>query len=288
MGIWIKKLGIFPNTGKENVMQFLDQFIKLVREKGMEPILPVEFAAARGCRAFDVKDQASLKELDASVSLGGDGTLLSMAQHTAPLVIPGFGINLGTLGFLAEIDLRGLEQAMENLAHDNYFIEARSLLEGKVIKDGQVVNKCFALNDIVLEKGMWSKMAHLNLFINGKQSGTYSADGIIISTATGSTAYSLSAGGPLVMPELDVSIITPICAHSLTARALVIPMSETIELMAVPGSEEMKLFADGQSIAEVDNATTVRINKSPFKMNFIRLTNIDYYQTWQQKLMRNV
>ena len=284
----IKKLGIFPNTGKENVMQVLDQFINLVRDKGIEPLLPIDFAKESGCQAFDLQDPASLKILDASVSLGGDGTLLSMAQHTAPLGIPGFGINLGTLGFLAEIDLHGLEQAMENLAHDNYFIEARSLLEGKVLKDGQVVDTCFALNDIVLEKGMWSKMAHLNLFINGKHSGTYSADGLIISTATGSTAYSLSAGGPLVMPELDVSIITPICAHSLTARTLVIPMSETIEVMAVPGSEDIKLSADGETVTEVDNATKVRINKSPYKMKFIRLTNIDYYQTWQQKLMRNV
>ena len=119
-------------------------------------------------------------------------------------------------------------------------------------------------------------------------SGKYAADGLIIATATGSTAYSLSAGGPLVMPELDVSVITPVCAHSLTNRALVIPMSETIELRPIPGSEEMLLSADGENVIEVPNDTSVHIAKSPYEMKFVRLTRRDYYQTWQQKLMRNL
>ena len=205
-----------------------------------------------------------------------------------PAGVPAFGINFGKLGFLAEIDLPGMRKAISKLAQGNYTIERRKMLQATVIKDGTVLLTDHALNDFVLAKGMFSKLAHLRMYINGKPSGRYAADGLIIATATGSTAYSLSAGGPLVMPELDVSVITPVCAHSLTARALVIPLSDCIELTAVPGSEEMMLSCDGENVIEVQDDTYVRIEKSPYTMKLIRLTSRDYYQTWQQKLMRNV
>ncbi|MDO4179240.1 MAG: NAD(+)/NADH kinase [Phascolarctobacterium sp.] len=284
----INRLGVFPNTGKSHVMQVLGSFLKLVRKNGMEPLLPDNLAAEYDCMAFDVDDADSMKNLDAAVSLGGDGTLLQMARQILKYAIPCFGVNMGHLGFLAEIDLQNVNKAIGRVAESNFTIESRSLLQAEVIEDEKVINVCHALNDIVLEKGMFSKMCHLSMYINGKASGRYAADGLIISTATGSTAYSLSAGGPLVMPELDVSIITPVCAHSLAARALVIPSTEVIELKAVPGSEEIKLSADGETITEVDNDTIVRITKSPFDMKIIRLTTRDYYQTWQQKLMRNL
>ena len=179
-------------------------------------------------------------------------------------------------------------KAISRLAQGNYTLESRSLLQARVICGDKLLATAHALNDLVLAKGMFSKLAHMMLFINGRLSGKYAADGLIIATATGSTAYSLSAGGPLVMPELDVSVITPVCAHSLTNRALVIPMSETIELRPIPGSEEMLLSADGENVIEVPNDTSVHIAKSPYEMKFVRLTRRDYYQTWQQKLMRNL
>ena len=211
-----------------------------------------------------------------------------MARYTVPAQVPAFGINFGKLGFLAEIDLPGMRKAISRLSQGKYAIEERKMLQASVIYEDKVLATAHALNDLVLAKGMFSKLAHLNMYINGKPSGRYAADGLIISTATGSTAYSLSAGGPLVMPELDVSVITPVCAHSLAARALVIPLSECIELKAVPGSEEMMLACDGENVIEAGNDTLVRIEKSPYTMKFIRLTSRDYYQTWQQKLMRNI
>lgn len=284
----VKKLGIFPNMGKEKVRIALPEIIAMCREWGMEPLLPEELAGSCGCGAFSLRQKASLGRLDAAVSLGGDGTLLRMARHLAPCEIPAFGINFGKLGFLAEIDLQSMGKAISRLAQDNFSFESRSLLRAQVISEGRCAAEVHALNDLVLAKGAFSKLAHLQMFINGKPSGSYAADGLIVATATGSTAYSLSAGGPLVMPELDVSVITPVCAHSLTARALVIPMSEVIELRALPGSEDMVLAADGENAADVVSGTYVRIEKSPYTMRFIRLTSRDYYQTWQQKLMRNV
>ena len=283
-----KRLGIFPNLSKEKVCIALPEFVELCKDWRLIPVLPESVAEQYECEAYCESNPQSLQKLDFAVSLGGDGTLLQMARYLAPLGVPAFGINFGKLGFLAEIDLRGMYKAISRLSQGNYTIETRSMLLASVLRDGEVIAQAHALNDHVLAKGMFSKLAHMMLFINGKLSGKYAADGLIIATATGSTAYSLSAGGPLVMPELDVSVITPVCAHSLANRALIIPMTEKIELKPVPGSEEMLLSADGENVIEVPNDTSVHIAKSPYEMKFVRLTRRDYYQTWQQKLMRNL
>lgn len=282
-----KRLGIFPNLSKEKVCIALPEFVKLCKDWRLIPVLPESVAEQYECEAYCESNPQSLQRLDFAVSLGGDGTLLQMARYLAPLGVPAFGINFGKLGFLAEIDLRGMYKAISRLSQGNYTIETRSMLLASVLRDDEVIAQAHALNDHVLAKGMFSKLAHMMLFINGKLSGKYAADGLIIATATGSTAYSLSAGGPLVMPELDVSVITPVCAHSLTNRALIIPMTEKIELKPVPGSEEMLLSADGENVIEVPNDTMVHIEKCPYDMKLVRLTSRDYYQTWQQKLMRN-
>ena len=282
-----KRLGIFPNLSKEKVCIALPEFVELCKDWRLIPVLPESVDEQYECEAYCESDPQSLQRLDFAVSLGGDGTLLQMARYLAPLGVPAFGINFGKLGFLAEIDLRGMYKAISRLSQGNYTIETRSMLLASVLRDGEVIAQAHALNDHVLAKGMFSKLAHMMLFINGKLSGKYAADGLIIATATGSTAYSLSAGGPLVMPELDVSVITPVCAHSLANRALIIPMTEKIELKPVPGSEEMLLSADGENVIEVPNDTMVHIEKCPYDMKLVRLTSRDYYQTWQQKLMRN-
>ena len=282
-----KRLGIFPNLSKEKVCIALPEFVELCKDWRLIPVLPESVAEQYECEAYCESNPQSLQRLDFAVSLGGDGTLLQMARYLAPLGVPAFGINFGKLGFLAEIDLRGMYKAISRLSQGNYTIETRSMLLASVLRDGEIIAQAHALNDHVLAKGMFSKLAHMMLFINGKLSGKYAADGLIIATATGSTAYSLSAGGPLVMPELDVSVITPVCAHSLANRALIIPMTEKIELKPVPGSEEMLLSADGENVIEVPNDTMVHIEKCPYDMKLVRLTSRDYYQTWQQKLMRN-
>lgn len=283
-----KRLGIFPNMTKEKVSTELQIVVNLCREQALVPVLPKEICAEYNCEGYDLQDVNALRSLDFAVSLGGDGTLLKMAGYLAPLNIPAFGVNFGKLGFLAEVDYPSIRKALMRIARGDYILESRSLLRAKVMLGDECIKEAHALNDLVLAKGALSKMAHMQMSINGKPSGSYAADGLIVATATGSTAYSLSCGGPLVQPELEVSIITPICAHSLTARTLIIPMSEVIELKAVPGSEAMILEADGESIIGLSDETCVRIEKSPYKMQLIKLTSRDYYQTWQQKLMRNI
>lgn len=218
--------------------------------------------------------------------LGGDGTLLQMTRFLAPLKIPVFGVNFGKLGFLAEIELKELPEALSKLTAGEYVLEERSQLQACVWRDGKVLIDAHALNDMVVAKGLFKAGASQS---EGQWQtfGNYAADGIIMATATGSTAYSLSAGGPLVHPSLDVTIITPICAHALYTRPLLIPMDRVIELNAIPPYEELLLSADGEIVASIAENDTVRIAKSPDKVTFIRLNGRSYYETWQEKLIRN-
>ena len=280
------RLGIFPNMKKENVKNSLPKVLDLCDKAEIEAVLPQRLDY-QDRPSYDVCDRASLKQMHMAVSLGGDGTLLQMTRFLAPLKIPVFGVNFGKLGFLAEIELKELPEALSKLTAGEYVLEERSQLQACVWRDGKVLIDAHALNDMVVAKGHFSKLAHLSLKVNGKRSGNYAADGIIMATATGSTAYSLSAGGPLVHPSLDVTIITPICAHALYTRPLLIPMDRVIELNAIPPYEELLLSADVEIVASIAENDTVRIAKSPDKVTFIRLNGRSYYETWQEKLIRN-
>lgn len=280
------RLGIFPNMKKENVKNSLPKVLELCDIAGVEAVLP-QGLGYQSRPGYDMCDKVSLQKMDMAVSLGGDGTLLQMTRFLAPLKIPVFGVNFGKLGFLAEIEMKELSEALAKLTAKEYELEERSQLHARVWRDGKVLIEAHSLNDIVLARGHFSKLAHLSLKVDGKQSGNYTADGIIVATATGSTAYSLSAGGPLVHPSLDVTIITPICAHALYTRPLLIPMDKLVELNAVPPYEELLLSADGEIVASIKENDIVRIGKSPDKVIFIRLNGRSYYETWQEKLIRN-
>lgn len=286
----MKHLGLFPNLSKKEVAEALPELIELCHSKDIEVYFPREYMRQHPMDLpnYGFKDIETLSKLDAVVSMGGDGTLLRLASYMTPFGVPVFGINFGKLGFLAELEPSDLDEALDRFRLDKYSLEQRNLLQATVLTDGREIIKAQALNDIVLAKGIYSKMARFTMYINGKPSGSYSADGLIISTATGSTAYCLAAGGPLVMPEMDVSIITPVCAHSLSARTLIIPSTEVIEMRGMAGSEEMMLSADGKNVSEIDDKDVVRIERSPYTLKLLRLTDTDYYQTWQQKLMRNI
>lgn len=286
----MKHLGLFPNLSKNDVATALPDFIQLCHRKGIEVYFPREYLRQHPIElpTYGFKDAETLEKLDAVVSMGGDGTLLRLASYMTPYGVPVFGINFGKLGFLAELEAGNLEAALDRFVKNEYAIEERNLLQATVLTEGREIIKAQALNDIVLAKGIYSKMARFTMYINGKPSGSYAADGLIVSTATGSTAYCLAAGGPLVMPEMDVCIITPVCAHSLSARTLIIPSTEIIEMRGVAGSEEMMLSADGKNVSEIDDHDVVRIERSPYTLKLLRLTDTDYYQTWQQKLMRNI
>lgn len=281
----VSTIGLFPNMQKDKVCSCLPDILTLLQKYGLKTLLPQDMADGTN-EAYDLKKPQTLLRMDAGISLGGDGTFLQMARHLSPLKIPVFGVNFGKLGFLAETEMNDFEQALQKLACRDFELEERSQLQAGVIRGGKIIVQAHALNDMVVAKGHISKLAHLELKINGMHSGIYAADGLIVATATGSTAYSLSAGGPMVHPSLDVSVITPICAHALYTRPLIIPGNNLIEITAVPPYEELLLSADGEITAAVAEDDIIRIEKNPEPVRLIRLNGRSYYETWQQKLMR--
>lgn len=280
------KLGIFPNMNIAKVRVHFEAILKLCRKYDIVPMVPGPLAEAYQLEEFTGKSSA----LSAAVSLGGDGTFLRMARIMAELNVPVFGVNFGHLGFLAEMEFEGMEAALSELIQKRFTIEKRCLLQAHMYRDGRKRGRSeLAINEFVAARGNLSTINHMELLINGKSSGRYAADGLIISTATGSTAYSLSAGGPLVQPGLDVMIITPICAHALSARPLVIPAAEKVELRLLPSNmNPLSLSADGIPVCEVGQRDVVRITRSRRILRMIRLTERSYYETWQEKLIRDM
>lgn len=220
-------------------------------------------------------------EADFIITIGGDGTLLKAARVYPKLPI--FGVNLGRLGFLAQAKPNELEMAIDKLIKGEFHIEKRMMLSA-------FDEKITALNDIVIKGDSFSRTSRLYLFINDKPVCDYLADGLIISTPTGSTAYTLSAGGPVIAPGLDAMVIVPICPHTLTARPLVIPAGETIKISSCETCSKMKLSADGQNTVDIAPSEFVTITKSKVEADLVILNreNNGFYSILREKLQWGV
>ena len=265
------RLGIFPNMSIVKVRIHFEAILALCRKYKITVVLPDKLAEMYSLEPFAGRNS----QLTAAVSLGGDGTFLRMARDMVKINVPVFGVNFGHLGFLAEIEYDTMEQAFQLLTDGRYSIEKRCLLQAQTFAEGR--------------KTPQNELAIMELYINGKPSARYAADGLIVATATGSTAYSLSAGGPLVQPGMDVMVITPICAHSLATRPLVIPATEEVEIRLLPrNTSPMALSADGIPVCEIGQKDVVKISKNRQFLRLLRLTDKSYYETWQEKLIRDL
>ena len=280
------RLGIFPNMNIVKVRVHFDAILDLCRQYNIMPVLPEQLAKMYKQEPFDGRHS----QLTAAVSLGGDGTFLRMARDMVKYNVPVFGVNFGHLGFLAEMEYETLRQALQLLTDGRYAIEKRCLLSAQTFADGKKTPQTeLAINEFVAARRELSTTNHMELYINGKPSARYAADGLIVATATGSTAYSLSAGGPLVQPGMDVMIITPICAHSLATRPLVIPATEEVEIRLLPrNTSPMALSADGVPVCDIGMHDVVRITKNRQFLRLMRLTDKSYYETWQEKLIHDL
>ncbi|MCH3951056.1 MAG: NAD(+)/NADH kinase [Acidaminococcus sp.] len=281
------RIGIFPNLQKRLVREILPALAEYCRREHVHIVFPKEIAASYELPAYDQEDIESLKLLDVALTLGGDGTILRAAHYVTPAGIPLIGVNLGKLGFLTEASLPDLKSTLRELRDRQYTIERRSMLQLTLFDKGRIIKKAHALNDMVLESADRSRLTRLKLRIGGEPTANFPSDGLIIATATGSTAYSLSAGGPVVHPCLDATIITPICPHALHARPIVIPMSDNIEVEPYPPFEKIIISADGMTVSGLDEKQKVVIEKCPFDALFARIRPLSYYATWQYRMLRN-
>lgn len=224
------------------------------------------------------------KNADIVIVLGGDGTLLSVAKYSAMYEVPMLGLNLGRLGFLVELE-RDETEKFEKIINGDYRIEDRIMLDARVTRRGETIFEETALNDIIVSKGNISKMVHLTLSVDGTYANDYFADGLIVSTPTGSTAYSLSAGGPVVEPRLNAMIITPICPHTITSRPMVIADDQRAEIYVDRyHNEDVVLNYDGKDGPALLNGDIVTVTRAQKPTKLIRLENNSFFNLLNRKL----
>lgn len=260
-----------------------------LEEKGCECVVwdASDTDARRDCRPqFRYTDREAIPDwIECAIVLGGDGTLIQAARDLAGSNIPLLGVNMGTLGYLAQI---GREEdilpALDELIADRYGLEQRIMLKGTVISDGKVVAEDIALNDIVLSR-MGRNMICFNLSIDGEFLNDYSADGIIAATPTGSTAYNLSAGGPIAVPDSEMILLTPICPHTLNARSVVLAPDRVIELEITGRGETGKFLSfDGDTQVNLKNGDLVRIERSETVTTLIRLKKVSFLENLRDRM----
>jgi NAD+ kinase len=281
------RIGIFPNLQKEQVRNILPKLAELSRSEQIQIFYPKEEAAHYAVPAYDQEDPESLRQLTVAMTLGGDGTILRAAHYVTPVGLPLIGINMGKVGFLTEATYQDIPKVLRCLKNGKFSLERRSMLQLSILAGQTIVKKAHALNDMVLESADRSRLMRMRIKIAGQPSASSPSDGLIISSATGSTAYSLSAGGPVVHPSLDVMILTHICPHALHARPLVIPMKDCIEVEPYPPYEDIIVSADGMAVAHLKETERVIVERCPFDALFARLSPLSYYTTWQERMLRN-
>ena len=281
-----KTVFVFPNLTKPQVLESLEMVLQFLGESGVQVVLPTDLARQYGTLSFSEKIKEGPAAINLAISLGGDGTLLRMVKCVAPYKIPVCGVNMGQLGFLAELELPKLREQLQSILAGKFTIENRSMLKACLIRKERQVSCVHSLNDIVIARGSSLQMLRLYVDFNNGSRVKYPVDGLIFATTTGSTAYSLSAGGPIVHPSLDAMLITPVCAHALYTRPFVVSMSEQILVSLALDTEEVVLSADGVTFEKMLKGDKLAISSSEFKIPFVHVASQDYYATWQTKLRR--
>ena len=221
------------------------------------------------------------------MSIGGDGTLLGVCRRYGAMAVPVCGINIGTLGFMADIELSELETKLQKLLDGDYRIEHRLLLAGFAKSDGEERFLGHAINDVVITKGGVARMLHLGLSINDSHLMDYKADGVIVSSPTGSTAYSLSAGGPIMSPSIQALLVTPICAHTFNIRPLVVGEDDVVHIKIAAIHQDILVTFDGQESFRLLPGDEVTVMKSTVQAGIIKFEDKDYYQILRTKLWKN-
>ena len=227
--------------------------------------------------------QMSSRPLDLVVVLGGDGTLLSAVRATAAIDVPLLGVNLGSLGFLTDVPLSSLFPVLDRIAEGSAAVEQRSLMHCDLLRGEEILGSYLAFNDVVVNKTTLARLNHYDLFVDKMFVSSYRADGMIVATPTGSTAYSLSAGGPVLMPTVNAFVITPVSPHSLTHRPLVVPDSAAVEILLRSDEEVAYLSLDGQPGLDLRDGDRVRCRRSEHKVSLFR-TSPDFFQVLRTKL----
>ncbi|RLE08490.1 NAD(+) kinase [Candidatus Aerophobetes bacterium] len=280
----LKNVGIIVNRERKNALDYAISLVNWLEEKNIK-VFVTDWLGRKINRQELIADKREIGEkANLIISLGGDGTLFRVARDFSPYQIPLLGINLGGLGFLTEIPVSQFKEGLTKIMTGRYKIEKRLMLEAIIYRDKRKIGTSLALNDFVISKVALSRLVNLKTFVSGEFITTYSADGLIISTPTGSTAYSLSAGGPIVQPNLGIIILSPICAHTLAVRPLIISENDVVEVILEHPSSKVMLTVDGQIGFDLKDKDIIRVKKASCQAKLIRLEEKAFFEVLQSKL----
>lgn len=283
------KIGIVANITKESVMEVVAAFVKKLKQNNIEYFLTHSLHETKDKIAiaidedFVVDDTELYQKSDIIISFGGDGTMLATAFNAYKYDKPVLGINLGKLGFLVEADVSQLDVVFDAIKNKKYTIEERMIIEGDCTD--YKCEKMIAINDLVIDKGGWPKMIELTVLVDGEYVTTFTADGLIVATPTGSTGYSISVGGPIVNPQADVITISPISPHSLTIRPIVLPSRSEIVIKADSLHKDIKVNCDGQRSYSFPPPMEIKVRKSEKSLKLVHTSLTTYFETLRKKLL---
>jgi len=279
----INRIGIVAKPNKPEAVSLAQELIGWLGRRKIQVYVEESIAPAIKSSIGCPRQEMS-QWVDLLIVLGGDGTLLSAVRHLEGEKVPILGVNLGGLGFLTEITLEELYPVLERTLEGKIETEKRMKLSATVVRQGEKVGEYAVLNDVVISKSVLARIINLRHSIDGAYVTTYRGDGVIVSTPTGSTAYSLAAGGPIVYPSMDSVLITPICPHTLTNRPLLIPDRATVELTLETEESDVRLTLDGQVGCDLLPFDRVVITKAKNHVFFIKSPFKDYFQILRTKL----
>jgi NAD+ kinase len=278
-----KLAAIISRPARPEVARTVPELLAWLHSHGYQVIVDPETAKYSNGQEEVLRSQMSSRPLHLVVVLGGDGTLLSAVRDTAATDAPLLGVNLGSLGFLTDVPLSSLFPMLDQIAQGRVPVEQRSLMQCDLLRGEEILGRYRAFNDVVVNKTAMARLNNYDLFVDKEFVSSYRADGMIVATPTGSTAYSLSAGGPVLMPTVHAFVITPVAPHALTHRPLVVPDSAVVEIVLRSDEEVAYLSLDGQPGLDLKDGDRVRCRRSEHKVSLFR-TEADFFHVLRTKL----
>lgn len=278
--------GIIANYRKTELWEILPPLVQWLLDQGQQVAITDRLVGSRYQAPPEVKIYSTatiVKHADIMLSIGGDGTLLSSARIIGKADVPILGIHMGGLGFLAEVPVADTYKALEKVLAGDYQLDERMVLAVDLQAEGKV-QTYYAINDLVVDRGGSPRLLKARVEVSKWKVNEYVADGLIVATPTGSTAYSLAAGGPIVVPTLEALTITPICPHSLSARPIVVPSTERVIVRFDEQQEKIALILDGQVKIDIDSTAVITARRARWNIRLVRLADSDYYQVLRTKM----
>lgn len=278
------RIGIIAKTQHELAAKLVEELCRWLKERDRTVVLDHDTARLI-TQEVDIEFKAAIpSRVDLIIVLGGDGTLISVARIVQASNIPILAVNLGHLGFLTEVTTAEVFTLLERVFDGDFLTSDRMLLESRLYRKGELIVTYNVLNDVVINKSALARIIDLETFVDGIFLTKYRSDGLIVSTPTGSTAYSLSAGGPILYPNLEAIVLSPICPHTLTHRPIVLPANVTIEVTLNTKDVDVTLTLDGQVGFILKEGDVVEIRKSSFYIRLVHPPGKDYFTVWREKL----